>query len=253
MPPSHGRNAEPLGNSGPGESGTFQLCVSGRVPGEGARAAGRPPSTGRRARAPVRLARWMCGSQRVDFLPRPASSSPLQASPSGVTLCSQIGPRCSHTQPVFLGDTEAPGLGALESPQCTEEGQRPAQARSRLGRGRGPTLSQPSARMLRCPGGPRWHRSFRSCWKLFPQAAVVRLSASGLMAERWFSGGLIQPKEVPGPLQQLLTGVLLRTASPLDRRAPELGGQPPAPSSATLVALGVCVGVYVCDVCWVWR
>lgn len=50
--PSHGRNAEPLGNSGPGESGTFQLCVSGRVPGEGARAAGRPPSMGRRARAP---------------------------------------------------------------------------------------------------------------------------------------------------------------------------------------------------------
>ena len=48
-------------------------------------------------------------------------------------------------------------------------------------------------------------------------------------------------------------GVILRTASPPDLWAPELGGQPPAPSSATLAALGVCVHVYVCDVCWVWR
>lgn len=64
MSSSHGRNARPLENVGPSEPGTFQLCVSGRDPGKGAKATRRPPTQHwARGEAPVRLTQWtQCGS-----------------------------------------------------------------------------------------------------------------------------------------------------------------------------------------------
>lgn len=161
MSSSHGRNARPLGNVGPSDPGTFQLCVSGRDPGTGAKATRGPPTRHwaqgvgtRKAHpgGPVQLpgltqqaARLACPASPLSSRPDPLVSPSVLKSEPSVATHSLSSP--GSLQPWGSGPWNPHGGGTKGHTR------RPGHL----------TLSRPAALTLSCPGGPQQHQGFGSC------------------------------------------------------------------------------------------
>ena len=161
MSSSHGRNARPLGNVGPSEPGTFQLCVSGRDPGKGAKATRRPPTQhwaqgeGAREAHPVDPVLLPGLTQQVARLACPAA--PMSSRPAPLV------------PPCVLKSERSVATHSLSSPgslQPWRSGPWNPHGGGTKGHTRQPghlTLSRPAALTLSCPGGLQQHQGFGSC------------------------------------------------------------------------------------------